>query len=428
MRAKITDRFIKDGILKASALPGRSYPPLTDVEVRDISLPGFVLIVRSTSVLSFCVRYRNASGLAKKFTIGKYGAITTTKARQIAQKRLGEVKAGIDIQADRILSRREAKRAQLSTLRGFLDNQYADWLKTERRSGTATLARIQANFGGWYERPLQDINSWLVTSWRTKKLKDGARTATVNRDIGALKSLMSKAIEWEVLEEHPLRELKPLKNDKNGVIRYLNESEELQLRKALDARQEKQRTQRRSFVKWQLARGRQPLPLLDDVQLTDHLKPIVLLALNTGMRRGEIFGLRWKDVSFEQRNLVVRGDGAKSGNSRVIPLNAEAHELLDTWHRQSTKPRNELVFPSPVTRRRMTTIKTGWAELLRLSKIEDLRFHDLRHTFASNLAMRGADLYSIKELLGHANIETTQKYAHLAPEHKSRIVELLSQA
>lgn len=126
------------------------------------------------------------------------------------------------------------------------------------------MARIKANFGDWQERPLQDIDTWLVTSRRTKNLKDGAKPATVNRDIGALMSLMSKAIEWEVLSEHPRRDLKPLKNDQKGVIRDLKESEETRLRKALDARQDNQRDQRRSYVESQLARGRQSLQLHDE--------------------------------------------------------------------------------------------------------------------------------------------------------------------
>ena len=83
------------------------------------------------------------------------------------------------------------------------------------------------------------------------------------------------------------------------------------------------------------------------------------------------------------------------------------------------------MFPSPKTGVRLVTIKTAWRDLMSLARLRDFRFHDLRHTFASNLAMKGADLYSIKELLGHADVTTTQRYAHLAPEHRSRVVELL---
>jgi len=425
MRAKITDRFIKDGVLRGAALPAGLFPPVSDIEIRDISLTGFVLIARKTSILTFCLRYRNENGQARKFTIGKYGDLTTTKARQIAQRKLAEVRTGVDVQAQRTISRREAERVKSRSLHGFIDHQYRDWLLTERKSGAATLARIEGNFGDWYDRPLEQINTWLVTNWRSKKLRAGAHKATVNRDISALKALISKAVEWDVIDQHPLRELKPLREDKTGATRFLSEREELCLRKALDERQDRQRAQRQAYRKWQLARSQDPLPSLANATFTDHLKPIVILALNTGLRRGELFKLQRRDLDLTHRLLTVRGEDAKSGHTRIIPLNSEAHDAVHDWLHERENGDNTYVFPSPRTGIKLVTIKTAWQELMKLAKLQGFRFHDLRHTFASNLAMKGADLYSIKELLGHADVTTTQRYAHLAPEHRSKIVELL---
>jgi len=428
MRAKITDRFIKEGVLKAQLLAGHVFPPTTDVEIRDTSLIGFSLIVRKSSVLSFCVRYRNGAGLAKKFTIGKYGAITTTKAREIAQQKLGEVKSGIDIQAQKIHSKMEVEKDQSRSLRGFIDEMYEDWITTERKSGQTTLARLKVNFGGWYGRPLTEINTWLVTNWRTQRLKSGVQSSTINRDVVALRALMSKAVEWRVIDHHPLRELRPLKQDKTGVIRFLADDEQARLRAALDGRQDKQKQQRLTYIDWQRSRGRDLLPTLNRVAFTDHIKPMVLLDLNTGMRRGEIFNLRRRDIDLNQKLLTVRGGGSKSGQTRVIPLNQEAFQVLNAWLAERDVDNDDYVFPSPVTGKRFTSIKSAWTTLMVAARIENFRFHDLRHTFASNLVMKGADLYSVKELLGHRNVETTQRYAHLAPEHKSKIVELLNQA
>ena len=181
-------------------------------------------------------------------------------------------------------------------------------------------------------------------------------------------------------------------------------------------------------MEWQRTRGKDELRSLENTNYTDHIKPIVILDLNTGMRRGEIFNLRRADIDLKQKNLTVRGAGAKSGHTRIIPLNHEAFSLLSNWLEERDGTDEDYVFASPKSGGRLTNIKSAWLELMKLADIKKFRFHDLRHTFASKLVMKGADLYSVKELLGHASIETTQKYAHLAPEHKSRIVELLNPA
>jgi len=423
MRAKITDRFIKENVMKGRSLLDQTFPPEKDVEIRDTSLIGLSLIVRASSVLSFCVRYRNERGQARKYTIGRYGTVTTTKAREIAQRKLGEVRSGIDIQALKIRSRLEGATERSRSLEGFIEEMYQEWITTEKKSGEATLARIESNFGDWFSRPIVDINTWLVTNWRTRKLKRGAQRSTINRDVAALKALISKAVEWQIIGHHPLRELKPLQEDKTGVIRFLADEEEVRLRKALDARQNKQKQQRQNYIEWQRTRRKDELRSLENTNYTDHIKPIVILDLNTGMRRGEIFNLRRADIDLKQKILTVRGTGAKSGHTRFIPLNHEAFSLLSNWLEERDGTDEDYVFASPKSGGRLTNIKSAWLELMKLADIKKFRFHDLRHTFASNLVMKGADLYSVKELLGQ-----TQRYAHLAPKHKAKVVELLSRA
>ncbi len=425
MQARITDSYIKDHILKARSLPGGIFPPAKDVEIRDSELIGFSLVVRRAGSMSFCFRYRNTQGVARKFTIGKYGNVSTTQARKIAKFKSGEVRTGIDIQVVRTRTRAEAKEIRKRTIRSFIDDKYRDWILTERKTGKAVLCRLEANFGDWFDRSMSDINPWLVTSWRAKRVRGGTKPATVNRDISSLRALLSKAVEWDVIDNHPLRELKQLPEDKSGITRFLTSEEEIRLREALDERQCQQREKRTRFNEWRKTRHHEVLPSLISISFTDHVKPIVLLALNTGMRRGELFNLKTEHINFQQKFLTVEGSGAKSGNTRIIPLNREAYRILFQWCNERGLGQGEYVFASPVTGEKLDHMRRSWHKLMVLACIERFRFHDLRHTFASNLIMKGADFYSVKELLGHANVETTQRYAHLAPEHKARVVELL---
>ncbi len=132
---------------------------------------------------------------------------------------------------------------------------------------------------------------------------------------------------------------------------------------------------------------------------------MVLLAMNTGMRRGEIFDLTWQNVDLKKRNLTVEGVAAKSGHTRHIPLNDEVLGALIAWRNQTNN--KHLVFPSPKTKKRFANINNSWEQLRDKAKLKDFRFHDLRHTFASKLVMRGVDLNTVRELLGHASIDMT---------------------
>jgi integrase len=411
MKAKLTNRTV------ASLKPQeRSF------DVRDTDIKGFLIRVRPTGSMTYLLQYRNSQGLQRHFKIGTVGDITPVQARDIAAKKAAEIAGGKDIQAVRKQARVEGGKARYQTLKGFLDGKYGPWVTEHRRNHKETLSRICRNFGFLHDRSLTEINTWVIEKWRAERLKKGVTKETLNRDIAALKAAISKAVDWDIIQQHPLTKLKPLKLDRTGKVRYLTDKEETSLRQALLSRDNKIRFERDSFNEWRRHRGYAPLPSLHDRKYADHLSPIVLLTLNTGLRRGEIFNLKWEHINFHTKTLTVQGATAKSGETRHLPLNGEAIEVLKEWRKQSD---HEQVFPGN-HQNKLTTIKTAWRTLMTEAKIKNFRFHDLRHNFASNLVMKGALLNTVRELLGHADLKTTLRYAHLAPDHKAEAVELLN--
>ena len=150
---------------------------------------------------------------------------------------------------------------------------------------------------------------------------------------------------------------------------------------------------------------------------------IVILALNTGIRRNAIFSLKWNDINFEERNIRLNASSAKSRRVSYIPLNDAAYNALVEW--KILSPESELVFPSPVTGIKLNNVKRSWKTILRDADIHNFRFHDLRHDFASRLVMKGVDLNTVRELMTHSDIKMTLRYAHLAPEKTKSAVDLL---
>ena len=203
-----------------------------------------------------------------------------------------------------------------------------------------------------------------------------------------------------------------------------SEDEDARLRAALLARDDARRAARESANKWRRERGYQEWPAYG--AYTDHLTPLVLLGVNTGLRRGELLQLCWRDVDLQRRMLTVRGEGAKTGQTRHVPLNSEAAQLLQAWKPAALEP----IGASSAVRMStpLVAIKKAWAAVLKAAKVTGFRFHDLRHTFASKLVMAGVDLNTVRELLGHKSIAMTLRYAHLAPEHKAAAVETLVRA
>jgi integrase len=138
---------------------------------------------------------------------------------------------------------------------------------------------------------------------------------------------------------------------------------------------------------------------------------VVVLALATGARRGELLGLRWRDVDLERGTILL--DDTKNGESRSLPLTGYALEVMCQYAQRS---RSDWVFPSQCGTK-PADIRRGWENAVERAGLEDFTFHSLRHTAASYLAMNGASLAEIAEVLGHKSLQVTKRYAHLSQDH-----------
>jgi integrase len=383
-------------------------------DIRDHQISNLYLTVYPSGKKAWVFRYR-AEGKSKRFRIGDADSISPTKARTKAKTLAGEIANGIDPNKEKQVERRKVRKAKDGTLRTFIENRYEPWVLIERRSGAETVGCIRGRFSFLLDKPMESVTHWEMEKWRKERHKAGISPGTTNRQIAALRACMSKAVEWDVIDNHPLQGLKPARVDKNSVIRTIDGSEEKRLRDALRARDREIRKKRMSGNEWRHQRHHELMPEFG--YYVDHLEPMVLLAINTGMRRGEILHLQWNDIG--QTEIVVQGATAKSSQTRTIPMNAEAKKILEHWSSNS-----EWVFPGP-NESPLTTVKRSWGGIRESAKLPALRFHDLRHTFATRILQRGADIKTVSELLGHADIATTTKYLHATDESKKKAVELL---
>jgi integrase len=387
--------------------------------VRDTILKGFVLSVSYGGKKTYYVDYTRPNGKRGSYKIGDATRLTVAEARDIAQKFLGSIERGED-------PTEPAKPA--ITLGEFLKSDYERWVLDYRKSGKLTLAMIKANFEYLYDTPLEDITVSVIEQWRAKKKKDsGIKSSSLNRMLTSLKAAISWAVKRGIIEENPLVKLEPLpERDSVRKVRYLSEEERIRLMTALDEREKEMRNKRKNFNQWNDERDYDKLPEIPETSFVDHVKPVVILSLTTGIRRNALLSLVWGDVNFTERTVLVRAATSKTDTEYYIPMSDLAFETLSRWHGQSkhTAPHN-FVFPSPKSGKKLDSCASSWETLLKRADIENFRWHDMRHDFASRLVMRGVDLNTVRELLGHANMKMTLRYAHLAPENKLQAIKLV---
>lgn len=230
---------------------------------------------------------------------------------------------------------------------------------------------------------LQSVSTQQIDRFKAKRAGE-VKPASVNRELGVLKRLLNVAVEWGYLYESPAKVVKLLRVD-NRRLRWLT------------------------------------VDKIDNLlaEAARHLRPIISVAVFSGLRRGEIFSLLWENIDLINR--IIEVVDSKNGDKRAIPMNATLFRTLNRLPRRIDSP---FLFPGR-DGGRLTDIKNSFQTARENAGLEDVRFHDLRHTFASQLVMAGADLMTVKELLGHKTIKMTERYSHLSPDHKARAVQLL---
>ncbi|MGY6517377.1 MAG: tyrosine-type recombinase/integrase [Lysobacteraceae bacterium] len=391
-------------------------PEADPYRVWDTVVPQLHLRVQPSGVKSWNVQWSRT----RSRSLGKWPGVTVEAARTKAKQVLVESdEHGAPLA---VIEAGKPAEARPITLGDFVGEHFAPWALANQKQGRATVDALRSVFGKLYDRELRAVSAFDVERVKAARLRAGRKPATVNRDLDRIRKVFSCAMEWGFVSDHPLRPVKRAKGADNSRVRYLSKSEEKRLRDALEEREQERRRQRLSGNEWCAARGQEPRPVWAQGAFTDHLMPLVLLALNTGLRRGELFGLEWGDVNLSSKLLTVTAGNAKSRKARHVPLNREALDVLKRWHKQGEG--RGLVFPG-IGGGRMTNVNKSWDALVAAAGLEDFRFHDLRHDFASKLVMAGVDLNTVRELLGHADIAMTLRYAHLAPHKLADAVALL---
>jgi len=284
------------------------------------------------------------------------------------------------------------------TLGDLVDRYIRDVLPTKPKSlekQTAQLLWWKAQIG---KHLLSDVTPALIVEYRDKlalgiTVQGNKRSgSTVVRYLAALSHAFSTAVkEWGWIDDSPIRKVTRPKEPR-GRIRFLNDDERKNLLKICRESQH------------------------------PYIYIIVVLALSTGMRQGEIMTLTWNDIDFTTNRIVLHD--TKNGESRALPLVGHAQELL-LQHSKLRRFDTFLLFPGQDPQK-PCDLRYTWEKVVQEAKIEDFRFHDLRHSAASYLAMNKATLGEIAHVLGHKTLQMVKRYAHHSEPHTTKVVSQMN--
>lgn len=354
------------------------------VDYYDTQLPGFLLEVRATGRCTYYQRYQDKYGRTKQARIGHPNTLTLEEARGKARQIKSQALMGLDFGAE------QEKLKATPSMNLFFEEQYLPYVKGYKRSWKTDEAMYVNKIKAlWGNMKLCEITRQDIELLRSNFNKVGFKPATINRYTALIKYIFSLAEKWEVIEKSPARDVSKLEEN-NIVERYLSTRETESLLKALRA--------------------------CKHTTVPDLIEFLIV----TGARKGEATQAKWGYMDFEKGLWVV--PLSKSGKSRQIVLSEAAMEILE--RRRGLVKDSEYVFADLKTGEPLNNFYWVWDRIRKAAGIPDVRIHDLRHNFASVLVNGGRSLYEVQKLLGHADMKTTQRYAHLEKSTLKEAVNL----
>jgi integrase len=369
-------------------------------EVFDANLKGFYIDVQPSGHKCFRLRHRVKSKL-RVTTLGNVLLISADQARKMALKVLAGQSFGNEINGLELMGSDQGSNVVLmgETLESFFLERYIPYVKSYKRSWKTDFSMIRNHLVPQIGRKsMRYLSPPDVAIFVDHMKQKGYAIGTINRALVLLRYGFELAIRWKEpgVEVNPVKEIKNIKDD-NKLERYLCDKQAKVLMQAV-------------------AQSSNAM-----------LQHIVLFLIYTGARKNEVLQACWQDVDWQKSSWRI--PKTKSGKVRHVPLSRGALELLYKLQNQVKLEHmgKRAIFANPETGKPFISFFYSWNSARVRAGMPEFRIHDLRHSFASYLVNAGRSLYEVQELLGHADIKTTSRYAHLSRERLAQAVEHVPQ-
>jgi integrase len=367
-KIRLSKQFVKE----ATCPQGKRKIEYFDTVTKSLSFE-----VRESGGTTYYRRYRDSRGRIRQIKLGDGRSLSLAEARKLADKIGRQIAMGEDP-----LERKSAQRA-VPTFAEFIEKDYLSHIKTYKRSWETDVSLLKNHllprFG---KRYMDEITRQDIVKMHSERRASGAAPGSANRLLIMMRFIFNLAQRWEVpgVKANPTKNVSLLP-ETNTKERYLNEDEARRLYESVCKSE------------------------------NEILKFIVPMLILTGARKREALDARWEDFDFERR--LWRIPTTKLGKPRHVPLSDGVMSLLTTMPRNL---KSDYVFANPTTNRPFVSVFCAWDTARKRAGLADVRIHDLRHSFASLLINSGRSLFEVQRLLGHTQVKTTQRYAHLSRE------------
>ena len=348
------------------------------IELFDALISGFSLEIRASGGKTYYLHYRDPHGRQRQYRISDTKSITLDQARKTAQKLRGQIALGIDPAAEKATLR------QVPTFSEFIEQRYMPFVKGYKRSWISDDSYLRNQLlPALGKKHLDEITKHDVIQFHHGMRAKNYALGTCNRCLILLRYAMNLAVRWEIpgITVNPTKDV-PLFEDLAGKKeRFLTEAEAQRLYESVCQSE------------------------------NTMLKFIIPMLILTGARKREVLDAKWVDFDLDRQQWRI--PVTKAGKPRHVPLSDGVLNLLATIPRRDNCP---WVFANPKTHKPYVSIFASWDTARIHAGLADVRIHDLRHSFASFLVNAGRSLYEVQKILGHTQVKTTQRYAHLSQD------------